>query len=69
MLEQYLKDLHKAASHGDAREETYYPVIKTFLELFAQEKTKRKAEVTVLPKKTEEVEHLATLFPIKLSYT
>jgi hypothetical protein len=53
MLEQYLKDLHKAASHGDAREETYYPVLKTFLELFAQEKTRRKAEVTVLPKATE----------------
>jgi hypothetical protein len=39
MLEQYLKDLHKAASHGDAREETYYPVLKSFLELLAQKQT------------------------------
>lgn len=53
MTEQYLKDLLKAASHGDAREETYYPALKTFLEAYAESIGKKKINVTTLPKQTE----------------
>ena len=50
MLQQYLNDLFKTAKAGDAREESYYPDLKKFLENCNKNK---KFHVTSLPKKTE----------------
>ncbi|MFH0859323.1 MAG: type ISP restriction/modification enzyme [Patescibacteria group bacterium] len=50
MLQQYLNDLFKTAKAGDAREESYYPDLKKFLENWNKDK---KFHVTSLPKKTE----------------
>ncbi|MBI4527366.1 MAG: N-6 DNA methylase [Deltaproteobacteria bacterium] len=53
MLHAYLKGIHQTASQGDATEESYYPVLKSLLEAFADSSGHPKAHVTVLPKKTE----------------
>jgi hypothetical protein len=51
-LKSYLQDIAGITQHGDAREESYYPALKSLLEALAQ--TQRKAiQVTVLPKPTE----------------
>jgi len=50
MLQQYLIDLFKTAKAGDAREESYYPDLKKFLENWNKDK---KFHITALPKKTE----------------
>jgi len=50
MLQQYLNDLFKTAKAGDAREESYYPDLKKFLENWNKDK---KFHITALPKKTE----------------
>jgi len=50
MLQQYLNDLFKTAKAGDAREESYYPDLKKFLENWNKNK---KFHITSLPKKTE----------------
>lgn len=51
-LTQYLKAITNITSRGDAREESYYPALKTFLESVPLSKD-RKTDVTVLPKPTE----------------
>lgn len=48
----YLDSISEQTQQGDAREESYYPFLKTLLEEFAKEK-ERKIQVTVLPKPTE----------------
>ena len=53
MIEEYLKQLYKTHKKGDAREESYYPVIKSFLEEYSEAKRNKKIDITVLPKKTE----------------
>ena len=53
MLTNYLKNIFKTFNRGDAREESYYPILKSFLEEYSQKKRKRKIDITVLPKKTE----------------
>jgi len=53
MLKKYLEDISKQSIRGDAREESFYPALKTLLEEYA-EKTKNKGiHVTNQPKKTE----------------
>lgn len=52
MLNIYLKQLFETYQSG-AREESYYPALKSFLEEYSQTNRKKKIEVTVLPPKTE----------------
>lgn len=52
MLEHYLKEIFETAKAGDAREESYYPALKTLLETYATE-TKKLWFVTQLPKRNE----------------
>src|SRR4030065_2801723 len=53
MLKAYLKNITDTAKPGDAREESYYPVLKELLEEYSNSIGKKKIHVTVLPKKTE----------------
>src|SRR4030043_1124996 len=53
MLKAYLKNITDTAKRGDAREESYYPVLKELLEEYSNSIGKKKIHVTVLPKKTE----------------
>ena len=50
MLRQYIKKILTVARRGDAREESYYPILKELLEGLND---KRKVQVTSQPKKTE----------------
>lgn len=52
MLDKYFQDIAKVAKQGDAREESYYPALKNFLDAWAT-KNKIKAETTAQPKKTD----------------
>ena len=52
LIKAYLKEVSAITAQGDAREESYYPALKQFLESYPLEKG-RKTQVTVLPKKTE----------------
>ncbi|GAV31066.1 MAG: N-6 DNA methylase [Coriobacteriia bacterium] len=52
LLKTYLSSIADLTRRGDAREESYYPVLKTLLEGTSQEQG-RAIQVTVLPKKTE----------------
>jgi len=53
MLTNYLNNIFKTFSLGDAREESYYPVLKDFLKKCSEKKRNKKIDITVLPKKTE----------------
>ena len=53
MLKPYLKKISEVASQGDAREESYYPILKELLEEYAKSVNKQDIHVTTLPKKTE----------------
>jgi len=53
MIETYIKKIASITKRGDAREESYYPAFAELLEWFSETKRKKKAHVTVLPKKTE----------------
>jgi len=53
MIETYIKKIASITKRGDAREESYYPSFAELLEWFSETKRKKKAHVTVLPKKTE----------------
>ncbi|QLH53148.1 MAG: adenine specific DNA methyltransferase [Candidatus Kapaibacterium sp.] len=52
ILYSYLDSIAEQTQQGDAREESYYPFLKTLLEEIAKEKG-RPIQVTVLPKPTE----------------
>ena len=52
LLKAYLESIAELTRRGDAREESYYPALKTLLENIADEQQKT-IQVTVLPKKTE----------------
>jgi predicted helicase len=52
LLTQYLKDIADTEKRGDAREETFYPALKTLFSGFPLEKGRR-TDVTQLPKQTE----------------
>jgi predicted helicase len=53
MVTEYLKQLHKKYQKGDAREESYYSTLETFLKNYSETKRKKKIDVTILPKQTE----------------
>jgi predicted helicase len=53
MIDTYIKKIASITKRGDAREESYYAALATLLEEFSETKRKKKAHVTVLPKKTE----------------
>ena len=53
MLKSYLKKISDTSNRGDAREESYYPVLKDLFEEYCSSISKKKIHVTVLPKKTE----------------
>ncbi len=53
MLSEYLKKLTDTTLQGDAREESYYPHLSSFVEKFASTTGKSKIQITTLPKKTE----------------
>lgn len=49
----YFSALFSAARHGDAREESFYPALRSFLETAATTNDKTGVQVTMLPKPTE----------------
>ena len=53
MLKTYLKKINEIFGRGDAREESYYFVLKELLDNYSEFKGKTKFYVTILPKKTE----------------
>ena len=53
MIDAYIKKIASITKRGDAREESYYPALAALLEEFSETERKKKAHVTVLPKKTE----------------
>lgn len=53
MIDTYIQKIASITKRGDAREESYYPALAALLEEFSETKRKKKAHVTVLPKKTE----------------
>ena len=53
MIKKYLNDIAKTTAHEDQREESYYPAVATLMTEFANSINKKKASVTILPKKTE----------------
>ena len=53
MTDDYLDQINKTASRGDAREESYYQRLSNFLSDFATGIGRTKTQITILPKKTE----------------
>ena len=53
MISKYLKNIHRTASRGDAREESYYPHLADLLYAFAADQKIRNCHITILPKKTD----------------
>lgn len=53
MIDTYLKEIAAKTKRGDAREESYYSILETFLKEYTLTKLNKKIEITVLPKKTE----------------
>jgi predicted helicase len=53
MLKAYLKQIADTSIRGDAREESYYPVLKSLLDEYCSSIGKKKVHITILPKKTE----------------
>ncbi|MGO9014030.1 MAG: type ISP restriction/modification enzyme [Dissulfurispiraceae bacterium] len=53
MLKEYLKKIADTNNRGDAREESYYPVLADLFSEYCDSVGKKKIHVTVLPKKTE----------------
>lgn len=53
MIDTYIRKIASATSHGDAREESYYPALAELFETFSETQRHKKVHVTVLPKKTE----------------
>jgi len=53
MIKEYLSQIIKTTTQGDAREESYYPHFSNFLYDFAVSIGRTKTQITTLPKKTE----------------
>ena len=53
MLKSYLKKLTEASNRGDAREETYYPILKDLFNEYCSSIAKKNVYITSQPKKTE----------------
>jgi hypothetical protein len=53
MIQDYLKKIADTTAQGDAREESYYSNLSSFIEVFAESIGRKKIQITTLPKKTE----------------
>jgi hypothetical protein len=53
MLKAYLKKIADTSKHGDAREESYYPVLKDLLDEYCSSISKKNIHIIPQPKKTE----------------
>ncbi len=53
LLKEYLHRISETTARGDAREESYYQFLSTFIENFASSVRRKQIEITTLPKKTE----------------
>lgn len=53
MFKDYLKKIGEIYHRGDAREESFYPVLKELLEIYSGPSKKANIHITMLPKKTE----------------
>ncbi|HUU04597.1 MAG TPA: type ISP restriction/modification enzyme [Patescibacteria group bacterium] len=53
IIENYLKDIHRVYTRGDAREESYYSDLKKFIEELRTACGQMRIAVTTLPRKTE----------------
>jgi predicted helicase len=53
LINEYLKQIVSKFNKGDAREESYYSTLESFLKTYSEQKRKKKIDVTVLPKQTE----------------
>ena len=53
MLKAYLKKIADTSKRGDAREESYYPVLKELLDEYCSSISKKNIHITPQPKKTE----------------
>jgi len=53
MLREYLKKIADTSKRGDAREESYYPVLADLLREYCDSTGKKKIHITTLPQKTE----------------
>ena len=53
LFDDYLKELHAVARQGDAREESFYPVLADLLKTVADETGRKHVHVTTLPKPTD----------------
>jgi predicted helicase len=53
MIQAYLQKVANTTSQGDAREESYYAHLSSFLQAFAESSGRRNIQITTLPKKTE----------------
>jgi hypothetical protein len=53
MLKAYLKQIAETSNRGDAREESYYPILKDLLNEYCSSIGKKNVHITPQPKKTE----------------
>ncbi len=53
MLKAYLRQIADTNTQGDAREESYYPFLKSLFDEYCSSIGKKKVHITILPKKTE----------------
>jgi len=53
MFKDYLRKIGEIYHRGDAREESFYPVLKELLEVYSVPSKKPNIHITMLPKKTE----------------
>ena len=53
MLKSYLKQIADTSNRGDAREESFYPVLSDLFKAYAEATDKKNIQITTLPKKTE----------------
>ncbi len=51
MLKTYLKKINEIFGRGDAREESYYSLLKELIDSYSELKGKTRIHVTILPKK------------------
>ncbi|MBU0763514.1 MAG: adenine methyltransferase [Bacteroidetes bacterium] len=53
MLKEYLNNIQVSINQGDAREESYYTHLDNLIRNFVNKNKIKKADITILPKKTE----------------
>ncbi|HPD33953.1 MAG TPA: N-6 DNA methylase [Candidatus Kapabacteria bacterium] len=53
MINDYLQNIFNTYKKGDAREESYYSHLASFIQQFSETQRNKKIAITILPKKTE----------------